>query len=435
MIKRIRSPRIFFGWWINVVTGILTGLGSGFTSQGSSVFFKSIASDLSLSRAATSVASGIGAVQNNVMFALTGWLSDRFGPKWPIIAGMCLTGIGLILMNFITSPWDYYIVWGVIIVGGNTLGFTVAIDKMLTNWFIRKRGVVFGVRFALMGILGALLLPLLSWLSVVQGWRMSCLIWAGVVFASVPIALYFVRPKRPEYYGLLPDGAKVESGSEAGKDTMIAKGVEYAADFQETEFTLRQAMRTPAYWLLAVAWIIRGLVSGGFQLHCIPFLTDMGIAPVVAGSMMAMMVFFTIPSAFLSGIIADRVRKDRLNFLPVGLFLLMAIGITAFLLNQTVATVYVFLILWGFGGGAFTPVTIVIISRYFGRKAYGSIQGSIAIFSAPVSLLTPIYTGWVYDVTGSYITAFTLFAVVSACGAFLMCLIRPPKSPAYISKT
>jgi MFS family permease len=428
LIKRIRLPRIFFGWWINIVTGILTGLGSGFTYQGSSVFFKSIASDLSLSRAATSVASGIGAVQNNVMFALTGWLSDRFGPKWPIIAGICLSGIGLVLMNFINSPWGYYIVWGVIIVSGNSLGFTIAIDKMLTSWFVRKRGLAFGIRFALIGILESLLLPLISWLSVTQGWRMSCLIWAGVVFACAPVALYFVRPKRPEYYGLLPDGAKVESSSEAGEDAMIAKGVEYAADFQETEFTFRQAIRTLAYRLLAVVWIIQ-MVSWGFYVHIIPFLTDRGIDPVAAGSMMAMMVFFTIPSTFLGGIIADHVRKDRLNFLLAGAFLLMAIGITVFVLRQTIVMIYIFFILWGFGSGVLTPVTIVIISRYFGRKAYGSIQGSIAILSAPISLLAPIYTGWVYDTTGSYTTAFILFAALAACGALLMCLVRPPKPP------
>ena len=349
-----------------------------------------------------------------------------------MIAGICTVTTGLVLMNFIDSAWTYYLVWGVMIASGSTLAFTVAVDKMLTDWFISKRGLAFGIRFAIIGIMGVILLPVVSWLSVTQGWRMTCLIWSGVVFAGVPLVLYFVRQRRPEYYGLLPDGAKVESGLEAGIDGMIAKGMEYAAGFQETEFTLRQAMRTPAYWILTVGWIFRGIIFQGFNVHCIPFLTDMGIAPIVAGSMMATMVFFTIPSRFFSGIIADRVQKKHLKFLPVGVFICMAVGITTFLLHPTVATVYIFLILFGFGEGVYTPVDIVIRGRYFGRKAYGSIQGSSVIISAPVTFLAPICVGWVYDVTGSYITAFTVFLAMAVFAAFIMFLLRAPRPPAQV---
>ena len=187
------------------------------------------------------------------MFAITGWLSDKFGPKWVIIAGACILGTGLVLMNFITSAWTYYIVWGVIVTTGHTLAFSVAIDKMLTDWFISKRGLALGIRFAIIGTMGVIVLPIVSWLSVTQGWRMTCLIWSGVIFVGVPLLFYFVRQRRPEYYGLLPDGASVESGIEAGADGMIARGLEYAAGFQETEFTLRQAMKTSSYWMLTVA--------------------------------------------------------------------------------------------------------------------------------------------------------------------------------------
>jgi MFS family permease len=111
------------------------------------------------------------------------------------------------------------------------------------------------------------------------------------------------------------------------------------------------------------------------------------------------------------------------------IFLFIAAGITAFLLSQNIAGAYVFLILYGFGSGAFVPLDIMIRSRYFGRKAYGSIQGASVIFSAPISFLAPVYTGWVYDSTGSYIIALILFAALAAFAAFLMLLIRVPKPP------
>ena len=363
------------------------------------------------------------------MFPLSGWLSDKFGPKWVIVTGICFMSAGLLLMNFINSAWSYYTVWGVVMAIGQSLGLSIAIDVMLTNWFVSKRGRAFSLRFAIVGIIGVIVLPIIGWLIATQGWRTTCLIWAALVFAGVPLVLYFVKQRRPEYYGLLPDGAKVEPGSETDRDAMIARGREYAAGFQETEFTLRQALRTSAFWMLTAAWVVYGAIFAGFNVHCIPFLTDMDIDPVAAASMMAMMVFFTIPSRFFGGIIADQVIKDHLKFLLAATFIFPALGITFFLLNQNLASVYVFLILFGFGTGAFVPLDIVIRSRYFGRKAYGSIQGSSVILSAPIAFLSPIYTGWVYDTSGSYTTAFILFAALGALAAFTMCLVKVPKPP------
>jgi MFS family permease len=433
LIKRRRLPHIFPGWWIMLVTAIISGLGGVFYMQGFSALFKPLSDELSLSRAAASAAAGIGTVCNGSVFLLSGWLSDRYGPKWVIIAGICLMGAGLVLMNFITSLWNYYIVWGVIIAAAHALGFAVANDKLLTDWFISKRGLALGLRWALIGIIGVVALPLISWLIATQGWRMTCLIWAGVIFAGIPFALHFVKQRRPEYYGLLPDGAKAESGSEADTDAMVARGVEYAASFQETEFTLRQAMRTSSYWVLTVVMIIGFVVFQSFNAHCIPFLTDMGIDPIVASGMMAMMGFCTIPSRFLAGFIADRVSKERLKFLPAGALLLMALGIGTFLLSQTVASVYILLILFGLGSGPITILDIVIRGRYFGRKAYGSIQGSTMIFTAPISLLVLVYVGWSYDASGNYMTAFTLLAAMAAFAALLVCLVQPPKPLAHIS--
>ena len=124
-------------------------------------------------------------------------------------------------MHFITSQWIYYLVWGVIIATGTTLTLTIAVDKALADWFIKKRGLVFGIRLVLIGVFGVIVLPIVTKLVTTQGWRTICLIWAGVMFAGVPLSWYFVKQWRPEYYGLLPDGAKIESGSEAGIDTIL----------------------------------------------------------------------------------------------------------------------------------------------------------------------------------------------------------------------
>ncbi|MFC2011259.1 MFS transporter [Chloroflexota bacterium] len=432
MIKRKRVPKVFFGWWMNLVTGIWSGLGHGFYGYGFSVFFKPLADDLGFTRAVTSVAAGIGRLEGGLESPLTGWLADKFGPRWIIVAGTCVVVIGLVLMNFINSLWSFYLVWGITIGFGLNLAHTIAVDKALANWFVRKRGLAIGTRFVLIGIGGVIALPVVTWLVTTYGWRITCLVWGGVMLAGIPLLWLFVKQNRPEYYGLLPDGAAVE---EEATDTnqMIDKGVEYAAENDEIEFTLRQTMKTQPYWMIVIAWVGSHLIMGGINIHFIPFLTDMGIDPMAAGGMMAMMVFFTVPARFLAGFLADHVRKDRLQLLLAGAFLLQGVGLIAFLLKQTITMIYVFLIVFGFGSGATTPLKLTMQGRYFGRKAFGSIQGTSMMFAAPASLIAPIYAGWIYDTTGSYTTALILFAVLATISALIMCLARPPKPPAEVT--
>ena len=417
---------------MNLVTAIVSGLGHGFYTNGMAILFKPIAADLNLTRAATSWATGIGRLQGGIEAPITGWLSDRFGPKWVMIVGICFISAGLVLMNFIASLWAYYVVWGMIIGVGINLALTIAADKALANWFIKKRGLAFGVRFAFIGICGVLVVPLIEWMVGAYEWRMTCLIWAGVMFTSIPLLWVLVRQKRPEYYGLLPDGATVEPDIAVDVDSMIAWGVEYATGLEEIEFTLRQAMKTRSYWMFVVAWVCASVVLGGINIHVYNFLTDMGIDSTVASGMMAMMVFFTVPGRFFGGFVADRVRRDRQNYLVAGAFLLQAIGITAYLLYQNITMAYVFLIMYGLGSGAPTPLRLTLIGRYFGRKAFASIQGSAMMFSGPVGLLAPVFSGWVYDTTGSYINAFILYVGLVVLAALLMCLIRPPKPPSEV---
>ncbi|MFC2011261.1 MFS transporter, partial [Chloroflexota bacterium] len=392
---------------------------------------KPLAAELGLSRAAVSLAAGLARLEGGFASPPVGWLSDRFGPRWVILVGTCVMVIGLALMNFINSFWAFILVWGTIAIG-HSLGHTIAPDKAITNWFVKKRGLALGTRFLLWGLGGVITLPIASWLVTTQGWRITCLIWAGIIFATLPLVWFLIKPNRPEYYGLLPDGATIGE-EEADTNRMIDKGVEYAAETEEVEFTLRQAMKTRSYWMLLLAWSSGMIIMGGIGIHTIPFLTDMGIDPFRAASMMAMMQFFSLPSRFFGGLLADRIRRDRLQYLLAGTFLLMAAGITVFLLKQTIAMVYVFFVLYGFGNGAATPLRLMIGSRYFGRKAFGTILGSILVIEAPLGFLAPVYAGWIYDTTGSYITAFTVFAILAAFATLLMFLVQPPKPPAEVT--
>ncbi|MBN2335779.1 MFS transporter [Candidatus Bathyarchaeota archaeon] len=416
-MKEKGPPRVFYGWWMNVVTAVLTGLAQVFTVHGASALFGPVSAEFDLTRAQTSITSGVATLSNGVVFFFAGWLSDRFGSKRVILAGACITGACMTLLSFVETPLAYFVVWG-LTAAGVSLGFTIAVDTLLTNWFDRKRGMAFSVRFAIMGLVPALTLPLVSWLISTRGWRVTSLLWGGLVFAGVPFLYLFVRQGRPELYGLHQDGVDAEKGS----------NVDGAAN-GDGDFTIRQIVRTPTYWALTVAWVLSRVASQGVTIHIIPLLTDMGVGPVAAGGMLALMSLFMIPSRVLGGVIADRVGGQRLRLVIAGALLLWASGLTVFLLAPTMAGVYVFLALWGLGSGSFIPLDIVLRSRFFGRRAFGQQQGISSLISAPLSFFAPIYTGWMYDVSGSYATPFTVFTALIVVSAASVCLARAPASP------
>jgi hypothetical protein len=119
-----------------------------------------------------------------------------------------------------------------------------------------------------------------------------------------------------------------------------------------------------------------------------------------------------------------------MRFVLGGSFLLQATGIGLFVLNQTMAMVYPFLVLY------FATLSInlimqpLIAGRYFGRKAIGSIRGSSMVVAMPLGIMAPVYLGWVYDSTGSYETALTVITLLLAVSSIFMFLARPPKAPA-----
>jgi len=134
VIQRRRFSKVFFGWWTLLIASVWSGLGMGFRGYGISVFFKPLAADLGLNRAVTSITAGIGGLEGSLEAPLTGWLCDRFGPRWPIFIGTLIMAIALSLMNFINSRWSYIIVWGILVGFGSNLALTVAVEKVLSNW-------------------------------------------------------------------------------------------------------------------------------------------------------------------------------------------------------------------------------------------------------------------------------------------------------------
>jgi cyanate permease len=339
--------------------------------------------------------------------------------------GLVIAAAGFFLMYYIQSEWLYFVAWGILAATGVNVGVTIPIDKLLTEWFIKKRGLVMGLKFALMGVSAVIIVPIVSWLVQNAGWRMTCVIWGILTVACVIVVGLYIRPKRPEYYGLLPDG--VEMDSSASIEERVLRSNQYADEVQETQFTLKEASKTVSFWLLLLANAFHITIQGGVTVHLVPYLTDTGLDPMTAGFLLSLMIFFTIPSRLLAGIVADRVKKDHMPAVMASSHFLVALGLAVILISPGNVATFIFIILFGFGSGIFQPMQILIKGRFFGSKSFGSTTGLTSLVSAPIGLLAPVYSGWIYDTTHSYSIAFITYAAVMIVSTIVMLFTRPPK--------
>jgi sugar phosphate permease len=432
IVKDPSSRRAFPGWWIVLATGFVTFWAHGYYTQGFSALFKPIASDLGLSRAITSVAPSIGSLAAGFESPLAGWFTDRFGPRRVIFLGTFLMGLGLMLMWLVNSRWTFFLVWSGIVATGLNVGMAIPVDKAISNWFVRKRGLALSMRALLQGLATMAVLPMIAWLLTVTDWKMTCLFGGAVMWVvGLPLVLLLVKDHRPEYYGLMPDGAVMPPQPEADRAAMIDKGVEYAEGVQEYEFTLKQAIRTRSFWLFTFAWACSMLVTGPLMVHLISFLTDpdLGYTPVRAALIMSLASAAAIPTRLLFGWLADRAGKHRMRFVAVGAFALMLAGVLVFQVVRTAGAAFVMVLLYYLGFTAGIPLASAIRVRYFGRKSIGSVAGTATLITMPLTVLAPILVGRIYDRTGSYGDAFNLFIVLLILACLLMLLAIPPKPP------
>jgi len=208
------------------------------------------------------------------------------------------------------------------------------------------------------------------------------------------------------------------------------KGAGYASSYEEIEYTFKQAIKTRTFWLLNVAFGVQYIVAGGFNPHVHPFLTDAGLTETAASGLMGIMILFTLPSRFFGGLFADRVPKNRVQFLLTAAFFFQVIGLGTYLLFQNIPSTYVLMACHGLSSGAVTPLVLVILGRYFGRKAFGSILGTMVALLSPVGMLAPVFYGWVFDTTDSYNNALITGLVLAVVAVMVSCLVRTPKLPA-----
>ena len=361
-------------------------------------------------------AASFGGLVAMVASPVTGWALDRYGARVILTVSVIALGFTTMSLAWATTPIAFYLAYGagrVIFASPLNIGCSVIVSR----WFVKKRGRATGILF-MSHSLGMITFPLLAGLVIkYRGWEDAWIVMGLLVFVLALGPVSMLVRQDPESMGLLPDGdqpGQVEEGQDVKPAT------------EEVSWTLREAMHTPTLWLLALSTGSLYLLQSGTNIHQAAFFLDQGLGVGVSAASISMNAVFTGLGSLFWGWVVDRVP---VRYTYAGVAAMMAAALVLFTMADTVIEALVVASIFGTAVGGILVVPVVAYANYFGRGSLSTIRGVTEPFVSLGQAIGGLFSGIIYDVTGSYKLAFVVLAIVGFATIALLLSTRVPTKP------
>ena len=397
---------MFYGWRMAGASAALQFLQSALLTQSFGAYVAILSEQRGWSKTALSGAAALQSVETAILGPALGWLLDRFGPRAMVQVGMLVFGSGFLMLSQIDTIGGFYASAVMMAVGVSLSGY-FPLTVALIQWFERYRARALSIMSMGMA-LGGVMVPVVAWTMSTYGWRATAF-GSGIIIMALGLPLARMIRWRPQDHGLNVDGLPPIPDAAAGESRVGFPAI--------TEFTVRQALRTRAFWLLAIGHGFALLVVTAVNVHAITHMKEgLGYSVTQAAFFIMVMTFGQVTGVTLSATIGDRFAKRHLAALCM---LGHMLGLLLLTYATNPAQVAAFAILHGLAWGLRGPLMQSIRADYFGRNAIGMILGLSAAIIALGQIAGPMVAGMLADLTGNYRAGFTVLALTAGCGSLL----------------
>lgn len=427
----MRPRGIFYGWWLSGLAGLVMVISAVPVFHGMAVWAPVLRDHFGWSATQIGAALSLTRAEGALMGPIEGYLADKLGTRRMVLIGLLVLTGAFALFSQVNSLWVFYLAF-IFMSLGQGLGGWVPLMTMLNHWFSRRRGTAMGISMSVMTGGALLVVPAIAWAievdldtqSAVLGWRTTALVIAGVILVGALILPLLIR-NRPQDVGLLPDG---DSPNEAPAAMRSPSPEEIAASLPpEPELTVRQALRTQAFWCIAFGHGFASMIILAIMSHLGLMMTEIGYSIQTVAWIVSLYNFVALPFQFAGGYIGDRIPTNLALFLFTAL---QGIAVVLITIDTGIYMFYVFAVLFGIGFGGRTPLTTAIRGEYFGRASFGKILGISTVPMNILLLISAPMAGFMRDQMGDYQWAFLTLAILNGIGAVLFLIARKPRLPA-----
>ena len=427
-----RSLPFYYGWVIAADTATVSLTARTVMAVATlSVFVVPMTEELGWSRGLFSGAVSLGGLCAVAISPLVGRSIDRYGTGLLIAGSSLLTGVFAIGLALISAPWAFYSLY----IPGRmifTASMELALPTAISNWFVRRRPLGLAVDAVAKGA-GLAIIPLAAQLIIGEwSWRTA---WYSLGILSLAVGVLpslVLMARRPEDMGLeadpVPRTALEEEADKEAAGDVDDNGLDAPPKANlEASFTVGQAMRTRAFWLLAAFTAAGFMVQGGVSLHQVAHYINQGISGPLAALSAGAYAIAQIVGGLFWGFMG---RRLPVRFLLSLAALLVGVAVLSTIVSSTLPAMLASAAMVGFGVGGLHLLVRLAWADYYGRQHLGSIRGVTLSAQIGGQALGPVLAGFLFDRTNSYRIPFLVFASAVGLGALLVLAAVPPRVPA-----
>lgn len=319
------------------------------------------------------------------------WL-DHHGPRLLMTVGSIVATLAVLAWSRVDTVPGYFAVWLLMGLAMAAVFYEPAFAA-ITVWFVRLRIRALLVLTMAGGLASTIFLPLTARLARDLGWREALVVLAVILAVGTVGPHLLVLRRRPADLGLLPDGDASPAAERSGVD---APGKIAPA----REFDVRSAMRLPAYWWLAGAFVLSTFTTVAVTVYLLAYLTSHGHSSDFAALVAGAYGLFSVTGRIAVTGVGRFVASGPMIVIVFGL---QGLAIVVLLVaGSTTPGVVLFIVLFGASTGALTLSRATLVADYFGRTSYGAISGTLSLFTTISRAAAPVGAGLGYGLAGGY---------------------------------
>ena len=375
------SSRIFYGWLVVAAAFAVTFVGFG-CAYTFSAFVGELQRDFGASRGSVSLVFSLAGFLYFGLGIVSGPLADRFGSRRLAVAGMVLTGLGLMAASAARSLTEVYVAYGLGVGLGVGCAYVPAIGAV-QRWFVRRRGFASGLAVSGIGVGTLVMPPLASFLIESLGWRGAYLV-LGALAAAVGGGLALLIENDPRDRGLGPDGDPPQSGSQPA---------------QSEGASVSEAIRSRRFISLYAACLICSFGVFVPFVHLVPYAQDHGVAPSSAVLLLGVIGVGSTAGRFFLGGLADRLGRQ---FSLLLMFTGMALALAIWAVSANIWSLAAFAFIYGVFYGGWVAVLPAVVMDLFGGRNVSGLIGILYTSVAFGTLIGPSAAGFAFDLSHSY---------------------------------
>ncbi len=397
----------YYGWYIVAVSALCVFFSGPGQTYSVSVFIDAYIRDFGWGRSEISSIYSAATLFAGLCMFFVGRFIDRFGQRTMLVTVSLFLSLACLFNSMVTNLAMLFIGFFLLRLLGQG-SMTLIPNTLVPQWFITKRGKALSF-MAIGGFASSALFPLVnSWLVTEYGWRNTWIVWGVLLIVLVMPTSYFLVRNKPEDVGQLPDGY-IATSSQSEQDRSA---------LHEENWSLKEAMKTRAFWLILFCVSIPALINTGITFHLISIFKWNDLSVGTAAFVLSLMALIGFPITLIAGRILDQVK---VNYVLAGIFIGEIIFTLFLLITDSTFKAILFGILWGISGGFERIALNYVWPSYFGRASLGSIKGTATTVMVLGSAFGPLPFGFAYDYFHGY-TEILLLSLIFPIGGIVCSL-------------